>query len=145
MSTGRDEEQRLALGLVGLLVAVVVAGAVAFAAVGSLRTEGAPPAGVERVYFEGVDGADEALPAAAAEVLARVAAAARADGQVSVLIAGVRERNGDTTRAQRRALRVRHALEADGVPPAQLLLGQPLPAPRSRAAKDSARVDIRLQ
>ena len=70
---------------------------------------------------------------------------ARDDAQRMVLITGVHAATGDATAAQRRALRVRHALEADGVPPAQLVLSKPLAARAGSGAKEARRVDLQLQ
>jgi hypothetical protein len=144
MSVQGDDVQGYALGAVFGIVGLVVAGVIALAGAKAMQgpaASGAVPA--QRIYFE-AEG--ETLSAESGVLLARIAEAVRDNGQLTVLITGVRDARGDTAAAQRRALRVRHALEANGVPPAQLVLGQPHPAPRAfAAAKEASRVDITLQ
>ncbi len=144
MSVQSDDVQGYALGAVFGIVGLVVAGVIALASVKAMQgpvASGAVPA--QRIYFE-AEG--DTLSVEAGELLARIAEAVRDNGQLTVLITGVRDARGDTAAAQRRALRVRHTLEANGVPPAQLVLGQPLPAPRAFAAeKETRRVDVTLQ
>ncbi len=139
MSAQDDSVQGYALGAVAGIVGLVLAGVIALACTKSLRGGSDDPS-AQRVYFAA---SGEALTTEGDEVLARIAEAARADDQLMVVIAGVRDAKGDTTAAQRRALRVRHALEANGVPAERLALGQPLPAPRN--AKESYRVDVSLR
>ena len=139
MSAQDDSVQGYALGAVAGIVGLVLAGVIALACAKGLRGDSGDPS-AQRLYF---DATGEQLTAEADELLARVADMARADGQVMVLIAGVRDAKGDTAAAQRRALQVRHALEANGVPPARLALSQPLPAARN--AKESRRVDVSLR
>ena len=139
MSAQDDSVQGYALGAVAGIVGLVLAGVIALACAKGLQSDPGDPS-AQRVYF---DATGEVLTAEADELLARIAEAARADEQRMVLIAGVRDAKGDTTAAQRRALRVRHALEANGVPPVRLALSQPLPAPRS--AKETRRVDVSLR
>lgn len=141
MSAQDDSVQGYALGAVAGIVGLVLAGVIALACAKGLQRPH-DSASSQRVYF---GSAEDALSTEADETLARVAEAARRDERVVVLITGVRDANGDTASAQRRALRVRHTLEANGVPPAQLVLGQPLAAPRRGGAKQARRVDISLQ
>jgi len=139
MSAQDDSVQGYALGAVAGIVGLVLAGVIALACAKGLRGDSGDPS-AQRVYF---DATGEVLTTEADELLTRIAEAARADEQVMVSIAGVRDAKGDTAAAQRRALRVRHALEANGVPPERLALSQPLPAPRS--AKETRRVDVSLR
>ncbi|MBC7996168.1 MAG: OmpA family protein [Rhizobacter sp.] len=139
MSAQDDSVQGYALGAVAGIVGLVLAGVIALAiATGQRGGSGDPSA--QRVYF---DASGEALTTEGDELLARIAESARANEQLMVVIAGVRDAKGDTAAAQRRALRVRHSLEANGVPPERLALSQPLPAARS--AKESRRVDVSLR
>jgi outer membrane protein OmpA-like peptidoglycan-associated protein len=142
MSAEDDSVQGYALGAVGGVVGLVLAGVIALACAKGLQSTATPSAATQRVFFGATE---DALSAEADEVLGRLADAARRDERVVVLITGVRDAGGDTAAAQRRALRVRHALEANGVPPAQLVLGQPLAVPRRGGDKQARRVDITLQ
>ena len=142
MSVHDDGVQGYALGAVFGVVALVVAGVIALACFKVSPATPSSAAGALHVYFE-TDA--DTLSAEANEVLARMADAARDDAQRMVLIVGVHAATGDATAAQRRALRVRHALEADGVPPAQLVLSKPLAARAGSGAKEARRVDLQLQ
>ena len=139
MSAQDDSVQGYALGAVAGIVGLVLAGVIALACAKGLRGDSADTS-AQRVYF---DVTGEVLTTEADELLARIAEAARTNEQLMVVIAGVRDAKGDTAAAQRRALRVRHALEANGVPPQRLALSQPLPAGRS--AKETRRVDVSLR
>jgi outer membrane protein OmpA-like peptidoglycan-associated protein len=141
MSVQDDDVQGYALGAVFGIVALVVAGVVALACFKTLQS---PPesSAAQRIYFE-ADG--DTLSVAANEALAAVAEAARGNGQVLLLINGVHEPRGDTAAAQRRALRVRHALEANGVPATQLVLSKPLAVRAAGGSKESRRVDVRTE
>ncbi len=139
MSAQDDSVQSYALGAVAGIVGLVLAGVIALACAKGLRGPSDDPS-AHRVYF---DASGEVLTTEADELLVRIAETARTNEQLTVLIAGVRDARGDTAAAQRRALRVRHALEANGVPPERLALSQPLPA--ARGAKESRRVDVSLR
>jgi len=143
MSVHDDDVQGYALGAVFGIVALVVAGVIALACFKALQSSAlsADSASAEHIYF---DAEADALPADANEALLRVAEAARQDDRVMVLITGIYAQADEGVAAQRRALRVRHALEADGVPPAQLVLGKPLHT-RAGGAKAARRVDVLLQ
>lgn len=143
MSVHDDDVQGYALGAVFGIVALVVAGVVALACFKTLlsSTPSDGSASAEHIYF---DAEADALPADANEVLLRVADAARQDDRVMVLITGIYAQADEGAVAHRRALRVRHALEADGVPPSQLVLGKPLHT-RAAGAKAARRVDVLLQ
>jgi outer membrane protein OmpA-like peptidoglycan-associated protein len=99
-----------------------------------------------RVYFE-VD--SDALPADAVEVLNRVADAARGKPGTTVLISGFHDATGNPEHnadlAKRRAQAVRHALEANGVSPSQLVLDKPQETTGGADAREARRVEMRLQ
>jgi outer membrane protein OmpA-like peptidoglycan-associated protein len=145
MSVHDDDVQGYALGAVFGIVALVVAGVLALACFKTLQSPASSSvfaAGSgEHIYF---DADADALPAEANEVLMRMADAARQDDRVLVLIIGVYGRADEAALMQRRTLRVRHALEANGVSPSQLVLGKPLYA-RAGDAKAARRVDVLLQ
>lgn len=154
MSDQDDDLQKYALGAVAFVVALVVAGVIGLAASRVLRAPGgvgataavaADSAPIERVYFElGQD----SLPADAADTLARVADAARASG-ATVLISGFHDASGDAAAnaelAKRRAQRVHHALEANGVAGDHLLLSKPAVTTGDGDPKAARRVELRLQ
>ena len=103
----------------------------------------APP---EKLYFP--VGSD-ALPADSNEVLARVAEAARAQYGVSVLISGFHDASGNAEMnadlAKRRALAVRHAMEAYGVSPERLVMTRPELTTGGADDKEARRVELRLR
>jgi outer membrane protein OmpA-like peptidoglycan-associated protein len=160
MSTQNDETQTYALGAVAGIVGLVIAGVIALAAATGMRTKSVPPAAAtaavaaeanatapaERLYFEV---GSPALPGDAAEVLARVADAARASAGATVLISGFHDATGDAAQnaelAKNRALAVRHALEANGVPPERLLMSKPAVTTGGGDPKEARRVELRLQ
>ena len=80
-------------------------------------------------FDDGKDG----LPDNAREALGRVAETARRSNFTMVQITAFHDaepRNGNTAvLAGKRAEAVRHALEANGVPPAQMLVTQPVSVP----------------
>jgi hypothetical protein len=147
MSVHDDDVQGYALGAVFGIVALVVAGVLAMVCFKTLQSSASSSvfasgsATGEHIYF---DADADALPADANEVLMRVAEAARQDDRVLVLITGVYGRADEAALMQRRTLRVRHALESNGVSPSQLVLGKPLYA-RAGDAKAAGRVDVLLQ
>ena len=147
MSVHDDDVQGYALGAVFGIVALVVAGVLALVCFKTLQSSAsssvfaAGSATGEHIYF---DSDSDALPADASEVLMRVADAARQDDRVLVLITGVYGRADEAALMQRRTLQVRHALEANGVSPTQLVLGKPAHA-RAGDAKAARRVDVLLQ
>ncbi len=152
MSAQDDEVQGYALGAVLGIVALVVAGVIGLAVAKSMYKPVAKTAVVQavsttqRVYFElGQD----SLPAGADEVLARVAEAARENSQAQVLISGFHDASGDPAAnaelAKRRAQRVSHALEANGVAPSRLVLSKPELTLGGGDAREARRVEISLQ
>ena len=139
MSVLDDDVSGLALSAVLGVVGLVVAGVVALACFKSLHVSPASTASVQHIYFE-AEG--DTLALAASDTLSRLAEAARDNDQLVLLINGVQDARGDPIAAQRRALRVRHALEANGVPPSQLVLSKPL---TERSGREARRVDVRLE
>ncbi len=104
---------------------------------------GATPDAVERIYFD----AGAALPAHAAELLERIAVAARS-GEAALRIVGYyeagRDEAGNAALAEERAQAVRHALEANGVAPARLVIARPAAAD-STNPREGRRVEVLLQ
>lgn len=156
MSDANDDAQNVALGVIAAVVALVIAGVLTL----SISRSGPPKApkapaqaaaapaaaAAPRVYFE-VD--SDALPGDAAELLARVAEEARAKPGAAVLISGFHDASGDPEHnadlAKRRAQAVRHALEANGVVPAQLVLDKPQQTLGGGDAREARRVELRIQ
>lgn len=155
MSDANDDAQTYALGAIAAVVALVIAGVLTLA-IGRSGAPKAPPAGAvaaapseaaaPRVYFE-VD--SDALPADAMDVLGRVAEAARNNPGAAVLISGFHDASGNAEHnadlAKRRAQAVRHALEANGVPAAQLQLDKPQQTLGGGDPREARRVEIRVQ
>ena len=155
MSDANDDTQNYALGAIAAVVALVIAGVLTLAisrsgapkAPAASATAAAPAeAALPRVYFE-VD--SDALPADAMEVLNRVADAARANPGAAVLISGFHDASGNPEHnadlAKRRAQAVRHALEANGVPAAQLVLDKPQQTLGGGDPREARRVEIKVQ
>ncbi|MFT3956522.1 MAG: OmpA family protein [Piscinibacter sp.] len=159
MSDNNDDVQNYALAVLAGVVALVVAGVIALAAstvVGQKAPAAAPAAtaaqaaagvaALPKIYFE-VD--SDALPADALAVLAAVADAARANPAAAVLISGYHDATGNPEHnadlAKRRAQAVKHALEANGVPPERLQLDKPQQTTGGADPKEARRVELRLQ
>lgn len=155
MSDSNDDAQNYALAVIAAVVALVIAGVLALgiSRSGAPRSAAAPataaaPAAeaLPRVYFE-VD--SDALPADAMDVINRAAEAARANPGAAVLISGFHDASGNPEHnadlAKRRAQAVRHALEANGVPAAQLVLDKPQQTLGGGDAREARRVEIRVQ
>jgi len=150
MSAQDDEVQGYALGVMLALVGFVVVSVIGLALYWHSHKPAAVPVvsasvvGVaQRVYFElGQD----SLPPEADEVLGRVADAARQNPQTRVLISGFHDASGDAAAnadlAKRRAQRVQHALEANGVAPAQLQLNKPELTTGGADPREARRGDI---
>ena len=156
MSDANDDAQTYALGAVAAVVALVVAGVLTLAigrsgppkamaaSTATAATDGAEAA-VPRVYFE-VD--SDALPGDAMELLNRVAETARNNPGAPVLISGFHDASGNPEHnaelARRRAQTVRHALEANGVPAAQLQLDRPQQTLGGGDPREARRVEIHV-
>lgn len=156
MSDQDDDVQKYALGAVAFVVALVVAGVVGLAAsrvlhapraagAAAAATATADAAAAERIYFEV---GQDSLPADALDVLNRVAEAARSSGG-TVLISGFHDASGDAAAnadlAKRRAQRVQHALEANGLSADRLQLSKPAVTTGDGDPKAARRVELRLQ
>ena len=155
-----DEAQSYALMVLAGLVALVIGGVLALAiwstqramppakptAAASAVVSADASAPEARVYFE--TGSD-ALSNEAQAALAQAADAARADGSRSVLISGFHDASGDASQnaelAKKRAIAVRHALEANGVTPDRLVLDKPALTTGGADAREARRVDVRLR
>lgn len=157
MSDQNDDAQNYALMVLALVIGLVVAGVLALAAATSLgrggkasiRPEAAAAALAEpdgRIYF---DLGSDALPVDASAVLVRVADAARADPGKVVQISGYHDASGDAAQnaelAKKRALAVRHALEANGVAPDHLVMDKPVVTTGGSDAREARRVEMRLR
>jgi outer membrane protein OmpA-like peptidoglycan-associated protein len=158
MSQRSDESQGFALLTVFSIVGLVVAGIVGFGSIkghsfgfGGSNLE-APAAAATadakapKIYFPV---ADATLPPDANEALTRVADAARSDAQVRVRIVPFHDATGDSGAhselARRRAWRVHHALESNGVPPTQLEIAEPVTTPASADPRDARRVEMHVR
>ena len=167
MSDQNDDSQNYALMVLAGLLGLVLAGVLALAAyrglAGGVKPNSVKPntaanaataaaigrAGNEpdgRIYFE--LGSD-ALPAEASEILVKVADRARAQTGTVVLISGFHDASGDAATnaelAKKRALAVRHALEANGVAPERLVLDRPTLTTGGADARAARRVELRLR
>ena len=160
MNEQNDEAQSYALMVLAGLLALVIGGVLALAIWSTQRAT--PPAKAARstsamvgtdasapdarVYFE--TGSD-ALSNEAQAALASAADAARADGSKSLLISGFHDASGDAAQnaelAKKRAIVVRHALEANGVTPDRLVLDRPALTTGGADAREARRVDVRLR
>ena len=169
MSDQNDDAQNFALMVLAGVVALVVTGVIALAvattmsnaataapsveqeALGSATLPAMPAGDVAiepegRIYFE--LGSD-AMPAAAAEVLGKVADAVRAQADKVVLISGYHDDSGDPVPnaklAKNRALAVRNALVANGVSPDRLVMDKPIVMTGGADAREARRVELRLR
>ena len=154
-----DDTQNYALMVLAGLIALVIAGVLMLAArsghggtaKGPSATTTAVAAAIAgepegRVFF--ASGSD-ALPADSSEVLVKVADAARAATGKVVLISGFHDASGDAATnaelAKKRALAVRHALEANGVAPDRLVMDKPMLTSGGADAREARRVEMRLR
>jgi outer membrane protein OmpA-like peptidoglycan-associated protein len=169
MNDQNDDAQNYALMVLAGVVGLVIAGVIALAAsttmgtpanagaaktaaattAASATTTATPSSAAEpdgRIYFETNS---DALPADASAVLARLADAARANAGRFVQISGFHDATGDPARnadlAKRRAMAVRHALEANGVAPDHLVMDKPMVTTGDGDARDARRVELRLR
>lgn len=164
MNEQNDEAQSYALMVLAGLVALVIAGVLAFAITSTQRAKPAAKLVVPtsaaaaamasadaaapeaRVYFE--TGSD-ALSNEAQAALASAADAARADGSKSLLISGFHDASGDAAQnaelAKKRAFAVRHALEANGVTSDRLVLDKPALTAGGSDSREARHVEVRLR
>ena len=159
MSDQNDDGRNYALMVLAGLVALVVGGVIALAAHkgmgGATRGNAAANAAAPRLIVGEPDGriyfelGSATLPAGASGVLVDVADAARMGVGKVVLISGFYDASGDAANpaelAKRRALAVRHALEANGVAPYQLVMDEPIVATGGADAREARRVEMRLR
>lgn len=175
----KDDNKRMALIIVTAVVALVVAGvttlgvfkarggaaqAAAPAVVASApaveaapvvaeaASEAAPAApvvaeaAVDKVFF--AKGADK-LPDGSADILARVADAARANSAAMVHISGFHDASGNPERnaelAKRRAFAVRDALIANGVAETQIQLNKPALTEGDGDPAEARRVELSVR
>lgn len=164
MNDQNDEAQSYALMVLAGLVALVIGGVLALAISSTQRAKpaaqvAAPTSATAaamasadaaepeaRVYFE--TGSD-ALSNEAQAALTRAADMARADGSKNILISGFHDASGDAAQnaelAKKRALAVRHALEANGVTPDRLVMDKPALTTGGIDPREARRVDVRLR
>ena len=156
MSTQDDDLQGKALFLVWIIVGAVVAGVLGFGAYHQLhgKPAKAPAAAAtaapligsaQRVYFE--LGQDSLSPEGEA-LLVRLADEVRRHPQSRVRISGFHDASGDAAAnaelAKRRAQRVQHALEANGVSSGQVELDKPALTTGGADPRDARRVEITI-
>lgn len=102
--------------------------------------------GSRRIYFAS---GSEALPEGASQQLVEVADAVRGQPGRAVLISGFHDASGDPARnadlAKRRALAVRHALEANGLVADQLVMDKPVLAEGGTDPREARRVEVRIR
>ena len=164
MNEQNDEAQSYALMVLAGLLALMIGGVLALAVFSTQRAKSPAQAAVPnsaaaaamasadadepeaRVYFET---GSEALSNDAQAALTRAADAARADGSKSLLISGFHDGRGDPAQneelAKKRAIAVRHALEANGVTPDRLVLDKPAATTGGTDTREARRVDVRLR
>lgn len=159
MSDQNDDNQNYALMLLAGLVALVIAGVLGLATRTGLGGVAGPKTAANAAVAAIVAGApegriyfalgSEALPVEASEILVKVADAARMDTAKVVLISGFHDASGDAATnaelAKKRALAVRHALEANGVAPDRLLMDKPMLTTGGADAREARRVEMRLR
>ena len=148
-----EEEVRVALGTVALAVLLTLALVLGLAVRQVHRGGAAPavaaagePAALQDVEVVSFAAGSQAVPVDAQDVLARVADAARAEPARRVYIGSTLEPGQDVAfaaaAAAARAQALAHALEAQGVPRAQLMVDPPQPA---AGADDGLRVELRVR
>ena len=103
----------------------------------------------EKLFFEA---GSSRLPADSSELLTRVAESTRVNGGAAVLISpfhaaasGAGDAATNAELSAQRAEAVRHALEANGVPKERLSVAQALPTAPGTPAKESQRIELRVQ
>lgn len=144
MSAQHDEQQAFALGLVLAIVALVVASVVALAVLKSHAAHHAPVAASteQRIMFAA---GQDRLTVSASEVLSGLADAARTNRTSMLVVSGVFGAGVSIELAHRRALQVRHALQANGVAPGQISLTPPMRRNRHHTPGAEQGVDVRVQ
>ena len=148
------ETEKHGLIIVALVVLLVVSGAVGLG-ISSTRPRRAPPPpppAVEVVSaFEQLRFAagQDSLPPEGQTALGRISDSARGNAGSVVVISGTFDARSNAAAhldlAQRRLQQVRHALEANGVAPQQLITAKPMPLRPGDDAAQADRVEMRLQ
>jgi outer membrane protein OmpA-like peptidoglycan-associated protein len=163
MSDQNDDSQNYALMVLAGVVGLVIAGVIALAASSTMGDDAktaataTAPAGAAapavaaaaeadaRIYFEL---ASDTVPPEAAGVIAAVAAAAGKRPSGVVQISGYHDASGDAAKnaelAKQRALAVRDALVAAGVPAERIQLDKPIETTGGGDAREARRVELRL-
>jgi outer membrane protein OmpA-like peptidoglycan-associated protein len=154
-----DETQNYALMVLAGLIALVVAGVLLLAARSGMGGAAKGPSATTTAVAAAIAGEPEgrvyfalgsdALPPDASETLVKVADAARAKAGKVVLISGFHDASGDAATnaelAKKRALAVRHALEANGVAPDRLVMDKPMVTTGGADDRAARRVEMRLR
>ncbi|MEJ6005128.1 OmpA family protein [Paucibacter sp. AS339] len=159
----QDNSERIALWLVGLVVAFVLVSVTAFVIIKQRHHAQAPvavaAAAVEEALYDAplsgdVVGvvlfafAESAVPAEAAPELAKALAALIAAPARKIVIAGFHDASGDAAKnaelAKERAKATRAALTAAGIDAARLLLRKPESTLAEGTSEEARRVEIRL-
>ncbi len=146
----QDDSRRHALILVTAVVSLVVIGVLGLgvakarhrAPAAAAQAQAAMPS-TFKLYFET---GSATLPPDAQPLLDQAADRARASLTATVIVSGFVDASGDPAAnaelARNRALAVRHALEADGVPPHAIQLSKPGNIVAGGDAREARRVDI---
>lgn len=151
--TQENESQRHALILVTAVVALVVAGVLGL---GVAKARHATPAAARlaqatapttlKLYF---DTGSAQLPPDAQPLLDQAAERARASMAAVVTVSGFVDASGDPQAnaelARQRADAVRHALEANGVPPHAIQLSKPQNIVGGSNPREARRVDLTVR
>ncbi|MEY4561120.1 MAG: hypothetical protein RLZZ618_397 [Pseudomonadota bacterium] len=154
MSDTNDGTEKPAFILLTVLVTAVVAGVIGLGVAKSHRAAPPNPLGaqaempqpVDRVRF---DPGQDSIPIDGQPALNKMAQSARStDGAVIVISGGFnagRDAAAHQALAVRRLAQIRHALEANGVAPSQLIMAAPSPLPPNSDPRLFDQIDMRLQ
>lgn len=158
----QDNSERIALWLVGLVVAFVLVSVTAFVIIKQRQHAPAPQAvaaAVEEVLYDApLSGelvgvvlfayAESAVPSEAAPELAKALAALIAANERKIVIAGFHDASGDAAKnallAKERAKATRAALTAAGIDAGRVLLRKPESTLAEGTSEEARRVEIRL-
>ncbi|MCV2348743.1 OmpA family protein [Paucibacter sp. Y2R2-4] len=158
----QDNSERIALWLVGLVVAFVLVSVTAFVIIKQRHHAQAPvavAAAVEEALYDApLSGelvgvvlfayAESAVPSEAAPELAKALAALIAANERKIVIAGFHDASGDAAKnallAKERAKATRAALTAAGIDAGRVLLRKPESTLAEGTSEEARRVEIRL-
>jgi len=157
----QDNSERIALWLVGLVVAFVLVSVTAFVIIKQRHHAPAPVAvaAVEEILYDApLSGelvgvvlfayAESAVPSEAAPELAKALAALIAANERKIVIAGFHDASGDAAKnallAKERAKATRAALTAAGIDAGRVLLRKPESTLAEGTSEEARRVEIRL-